>query len=161
MSRRHIHRWPDVESIIGGAFLVLIMLTLLAQASARILGVNLPITEEFARYQLFAIGFIGLSAAIVGDAHLGIDLIPLIFGVRGQWLARVLAHLLMIVLLIILFWLGVQFFLNQVASGRLWFSAPIPQWIVYTCYPVGCLLGILRLLERLAADVRNPAEGKR
>ena len=158
MARRPIHRWPDVESTIGGVFLVLIMVTLLAQASARILGVNLPITEEFARYQLFTIGFIGLSAAIVGDAHLGIDLVPLLFGARSQWVARVATHLLMITLLTILFWLGVQFYANQIVSKRLWFSAPISQWIVYTCYPVGCLLQFLRLVERLVADVRHPAE---
>jgi TRAP-type C4-dicarboxylate transport system permease small subunit len=88
-------------------------------------------------------------------------LIPLIFGARGQRVARVTTHLLMIVLLIILFWLGVQFYLNQIASKRLWFSAPVPQWIVYTCYPVGCLLGIIRLVERLATDGRNPPEGER
>jgi TRAP-type C4-dicarboxylate transport system permease small subunit len=153
-----IHRWSGFESIIGGSFLVLIMCTLLAQAAARILGVNLPITEEFARYQLYTIGFIGLSAAIVGDAHLGIDLVPLVLGVRGQWIARVSVHLLMIALLVILLWLGVQFYLNQIASKRLWFSAPIPQWIVYTCYPVGCFLGVLRLIERLVADIRHGAE---
>jgi len=155
MSRRHAHRWSEFESSIGGAFLVLIMLTLLAQAAARLLSINLPITEEFARYQLYTIGFIGLSAAIVGDAHIGIDLIPLFCGARGQRIVRVLTHLLMIGLLVILFWLGVQFLLNQFASKRLWFSAPIPQWIVYVCYPVGCFLGILRLIERLIADVRD------
>lgn len=134
---------------------MLIMLTLLAQAAARLLSINLPITEEFARYQLYTIGFIGLSAAIVGDAHIGIDLIPLFCSARSQRAIRVLTHLLMIGLLVILFWLGVKFFLNQFASKRLWFSAPIPQWIVYVCYPVGCFLGILRLIERLIADIRD------
>lgn len=154
MRKHAIHIWPEFENVIAGAFLVLVMLTLLAQASVRLLGLPLAMTEEFARYQLFVIGFIGLSGAIVGDAHLGIDVIRFIFGARIQRVARLLTYLLMIALLGILFWFGVEFVLRQIASKRLWFSAPLPQWIVYVCYPTGCLLGLFRLVERVLAEVR-------
>ena len=148
-------RWPDLENAISGAFLVLLIVTLLAQAAARLMGTGIPFTEEFARYQLFTLGFLAMSGAIIGDTHQAIDVLRFFVGAKARQVVRLAVYGLMLLTLAILCWLGMEFLLAQIKSGRRWFTAPFPQYIAYVCYPVGCALGVFRLLEKMTFSVRR------
>ena len=159
MTLPQVNRWSQGENCVGGVFFVLLLVTLLLQACARFLGITIPITEEFARYQLFTLAFVAMSGAIVSDTHQAIDLLRFFISPRAQRAVRLVVRLLMATLLAILLWLGIKFLLAQIASGRQWFSAPIPQWVAYVCYPVGCALGLFRLVEKILFQLRHWTEG--
>ena len=153
------NRWAQLENCVGGLFLVLLLVTPLMQACARFLGISIPITEEFGRYQLFTLAFLAMSGAIITDSHQSMDVLRFFVDPSTHRLVRLVIYLLMAFLLAVLLWLGVEFLVAQIASGRQWFSAPIPQWIAYVCYPVGCALGLFRLIEKIIYQLRHRGEG--
>lgn len=157
MKKKKIHL-SGIEDVICGVLLIGIVLTVLSQILARITGFVLPITEEFARYQLIWMTFIGISGAILVDAHIGINLLKYLLNKKMMLINSIIVKFLFGILLIFLFVFGNDLVIQNYVLNRLWASAPYPLYVVNLAIPVGSALGFIRIIQLIIIEIKGRKE---
>lgn len=122
--------------------------------------------EEFSRYTVVWMTFVGASVCVYRGIHIVVD----IWADRlGKWLDRgcvVLAHLISITFCLAMLVLGTRITLKVMLLSQKTIALGMPMWLVYAAIPVGALLMGLRFVEKLAAlhgadAPQAPAAGER
>lgn len=114
-------------------------------------GMTLYITEEFTRYSMVWMVFLGASLAVRENAHTRVELFVNFFpGKVRAWL-NLAAHLLFVIFLSFLVYEGciaLSFQFEQIIP-----TLGIPMFWFYLALPVGGVLMILNLLPKIRESV--------
>ena len=136
-----------VENYFVGVAIVAASLLLFINIILRyFFNANTTWAEEFVRYSMIWITFIGMSICFRRGIHFGVDiLIKSVSGEKAKWLQVVINLISMFfVSLIIYFGLEITFF--NFESGQITPSLGIEIFWVYLAIPVGGTLSLIHLI---------------
>lgn len=113
--------------------------------------------EEFVRYEIVWLVFVGGSVAARKGIHIGVDAVLHVLPEKAARAMRVAVGLICIAFCLALVWYGAEL-VQQTQMFRQRTSAmQAPFWIVQLAVPVGAGLMLIRFAERLWLDIRGVA----
>lgn len=145
-----------IEKTMIMIFLPIMCVTILINTLARITGLfidRLTWAEEFARYLMIWMAFIGAALVMQEDGHYKmtaiVDALP---GKTGK-LVKLVSLTVLIIFMMILAKVGIDCCLKIAAMGQKSPTLKIPMWIPYASIPVGMIMGILQMILREAIHI--------
>lgn len=118
-----------------------------------LLGASLPWSEEFARYSLVWITFLGGSIALKKRAHMGLQTLLDALPPKARNLIETITLIAILGFLSIVTLKGIQLaFFNMAQHSP---AMGLPVGIVYLAVPTGSLLMLVHVMEQLATLIRS------
>lgn len=123
-----------VEYLLFGLGLSMALIVALQVFCRYVLDASLFWSEELARYMLVWLSFFGATVAYYRNLHPGVDILTSRLSPSKQRLARLMVHLVCMLLSLVMIISGIRFawFIRQQISPAL----GIPKWIILTVIPV-------------------------
>lgn len=159
MLSRISNRLNNVTEAACCIFLLAMTLTVALQVICRyLLGAALTWSEEFSRYGLVWITFLGGAIAVKRGAHMGVEALVNVLSPKTRKIVELFTLLAVIGFLVIATMKGIQlalFNMNQHSPAM-----GVPMGAVYLAIPTGCLLMLVHASDELIALLRpsSPAE---
>jgi TRAP-type C4-dicarboxylate transport system permease small subunit len=122
-----------------------------------LLGAALTWSEEFARFGLVWITFLGAGIALRRRAHVGVQAIVELFSPRVRKIVQVFTIFAVVGFLVIATFKGMELALFNMKQYSP--AMGLPMGLVYLAIPSGCLVLIIQLAEQLLVLLR-PSSGK-
>lgn len=114
--------------------------------------------EEFIRYVMIWITFIGSAVCFRRGIHVGIDLLMEFLPFKGKRNLQFIINGLSIVFMILLIKFGVDLVLFSMQTGQISASLQLKTYWVYLAVPVGAGLSLLHLTVNTVSMIKNPEE---
>lgn len=111
--------------------------------------------EEFIRYAIIWITFIGGAICFRRGIHVGIDLLMESLPEKGQKLLSLFINVLAIILMLLLIKYGIDLVLFSMNTGQLTPALQINMYWAYLAIPVGALLSLIHLLINTYGMIRQ------
>lgn len=124
-------------------------------------GYSIKWAEEFARYVIVWITFIGGSYCVREHAHVGIDVLLMKFPISTRWKMETMLALLCLVYcgsLTMIGWLLLQ---SVIQSGQISPTMMIPMGWAYAAIPVGGLLMGIRYIQVVVGYLQHKERYKK
>jgi len=122
-----------------------------------LLGAALTWSEEFARFGLVWITFLGAGIALRRKAHVGVQAIVGLFSPGARKIVQVFTIFAVVGFLVIATFKGMELALFNMKQYSP--AMGLPMGLVYLAIPSGCLVLIIQLAEQLL-DLLRPSPGK-
>jgi len=122
-----------------------------------LLGAALTWSEEFARFGLVWITFLGAGIALRRRAHVGVQAIVELFSPGVRKIVQVFTIFTVVGFLLIATFKGMELALFNMKQYSP--AMGLPMGLVYLAIPSGCLVLIIQLAEQLL-DLLRPSPGK-
>lgn len=146
-------------------FLVILMALMVAVVFLATVGrytqlFAIPWSEEFARYCMVAIVYLGLMLASLQDRHFVVELLPLVFKnhpsiIKG---ARILNSLIMNVFALFMLSYGMDIVNKMLSQGKLSPMLKLPLGAMYSLVPIGIVLMAVFYTYRTVLQLRESKE---
>ena len=106
----------------------------------------LPIywAEEFVRYLMVWLIFIGASQVTLWGGHVAVDIVPRLLSKRGNAILAFLVNVICILFCVLLAYLSLKQMLRVKGAGQISPALEIPMWIAYLSIPAGTILMLIR-----------------
>lgn len=114
--------------------------------------------EEFTRYGVMWITFIGASVCIYKGAHLGIDTLISALEKRGIRFLTFLVYIVATIFSFLFFYLSLLMTIKIYETGQLSAVLRIPMFYVYAALPLSGLLMTLRFIQQIILEFQGPKE---
>jgi C4-dicarboxylate transporter, DctQ subunit len=117
----------------------------------------LPIywAEEFVRYLMVWLIFIGASQVTRWGGHVAVDIVPRVLSKRGNIILAFAVNLICIFFCIVLAYLSLKQMLRVKGAGQISPALEIPMWIAYLSIPAGTILMLIRFLQQFWARIQG------
>ncbi len=136
------------ELVVTGVCLICMVVFIAMQVFCRyVLNSPLSWTEEFARYLMIVMVFIGVSMAIKSNSHMGVSSFVDMLPNKIKYVIEFFGMAVMLVLYAALCYLGLTLMKGIFSSGQVSSVMRVPMWIFYSCFPVGFALSVIREIE--------------
>ena len=109
--------------------------------------------EEFTRYSIIWITFVGGSVAVRYGAHLAVSALLEVVNEKNKKLLTAIAYIVSIIFTVFLFIYGTQNTLAIKATKQLTPSMEIPAYWINLAIPVGGFLMTLRFIQAFVKDI--------
>lgn len=149
-----------IEDIFTSVLLLVITALLFINVILRIFGLSIDWAEEFSRYSIIWITFVGGSICIYKGAHIGIDSITTILSERGKNILSVFTVLMAILFTSIFIVKTFNLVSVVYRTGQLSSTLEVPMWIVYGAMPVGGALMLIRFIQELVKQIKVLRKGE-
>lgn len=116
---------------------------------------NTTWAEEFIRYAMIWIAFIGSSICFRRGIHVGVDLLLNSLKGKGKRLLHVYINLLAIVFMGFLVKFGVDLVMFSMSTGQITPSLKIKLYWIYLAIPIGAALSIFHIAVNTVQIIRN------
>lgn len=123
---------------------------------------SLPWSEEFSRYCMVWVVFVGVSAGIKTGAHMGVDALLLALPKQLRRVVEVGTKILTLAFCVIFFVVSLKLTIMLFKSGQKSATLFIPIAFAYLAIPVGFLGGVIRSVQLIVIQLQNwnaPQEG--
>lgn len=135
-----------IEDIFVGSALLMATLLLFINIILRyFFSANTTWAEEFIRYAMIWIAFIGASICFRKGIHVGVDLLINSLGLNGRRILQIYINLLSILFMALLVKFGLDLVIFSFNTGQITPSLKINMYWVYLAIPTGAILSILHL----------------
>lgn len=135
-----------IEEYFVGLLILLVSVGLFINIISReIFKYNFDGTEEFIRYSMIYITFIGMAICFRKGLHVGVDLLMTSLKTDRKRYLQLLINILALVFMIFLVKYGVDLVMFSYNSGQISPSLEIKTYMIYLAIPVGALLSILHI----------------
>lgn len=136
-----------VEDFFVGISILAATLVLFANIVLRFFfGANTSWAEEFIRYAMIWIAFIGSSICFRRGIHVGVDLLMNALSKKGKSFLQLYTNIIAIVFMGFLIKYGFDLVLFSMKTGQISPSLQIKTFWVYLAIPLGALLSIMHLV---------------
>ena len=138
----------DYTAIFSGVLVILLMIGVVANVSARSFGSSIIGTEEVSEYFLLWLTFAGTAWVLKRGKHVMIDVFTNRFSPKVAIALNIALALIAAVIFIFIFWYGLMSSLHYIQT-----KVYLPQvlkplrGVVYIIVPIGCLLLAIQLLR--------------
>ncbi|WP_226037837.1 TRAP transporter small permease [Aquibacillus saliphilus] len=151
-----MERLKKVEEVIIAMGLLVVTVLLFVNIVLRFgFSANRSWAEEFIRYVMIWITFIGASVCFRKGMHVGVDfLMDLLKGKTKKGL-QLFVNLICIVFMVFLIRYSIELVLFTQNTGQITPSLQIPLYYVYLAIPVGSALSLVHLLIQTIQLIRN------
>ena len=131
-----------LATMLGVAFLQVI--------ARSVLSISVSWTDELTRYLFIWLIFIGIAFSIRRAGHISIDTIYLFIKEDKKETYRKFLYILQIVFFAAVFFFSFNFMVSNFTNTSP--AMQLPMGYVYMSLPIGCILSILFLLEKIFID---------
>ncbi|MBW2595463.1 MAG: TRAP transporter small permease [Deltaproteobacteria bacterium] len=100
-------------------------------------------SEEYARYSMVLLVYIGVSQAIKKNSMIRVDIISS-FIPKARFSLDLIANIFSLIAAIILIWFGLKFTIWQYSTGQKSIAMELPMWIAFAIVPLGGSLMFMR-----------------
>lgn len=145
------------EAVCCGVLLAMTVVVVLQVICRYLLGAALTWSEEFARFGLVWITFLGAGIALRRRAHVGVQVIVELFSPGVRKMVQLFTIFTVVGFLIIATFKGMELALFNMKQYSP--AMGLPMGLVYLAIPSGCLVLIIQLAEQLL-DLLRPSPGK-
>ena len=145
------------EAVCCGVLLAMTVVVVLQVICRYLLGAALTWSEEFARFGLVWITFLGAGIALRRRAHVGVQAIVELFSPGVRKIVQVFTIFAVVGFLVIATFKGMELALFNMKQYSP--AMGLPMGLVYLAIPSGCLVLIIQLAEQLL-DLLRPSPGK-
>jgi TRAP-type C4-dicarboxylate transport system permease small subunit len=158
--RSLVERMERIQTWITFGFISVLTIAVFVQVFVRYV-LQRPLflwSEELARFGLIWMVFLGIGVGVKNDAHFAMDVLPPLLGKRWGGVVRLFNDLCMGTILLLLLVAGVRF-----TYFGLFQNSPnlevLMLW-VFISIPLGAILALIYLVERMQQRVRAMREGE-
>ncbi|TWT06564.1 TRAP transporter small permease [Planococcus sp. CPCC 101016] len=116
---------------------------------------NTSWAEEFIRYAMIWIAFIGSSICFRRGIHVGIDLLINYFSSKGSSLLQIYINLISLIFMFFLIKYGIDLVMFSMNSGQITPSLEIKTFWIYLAIPLGALLSVIHILHQTYLLLKN------
>lgn len=113
--------------------------------------------EEFVRYLMVWMIFIGASQVAVGGGHVSVDIVPRLLSKRANEFLAFFVNIVAILFCLVLSYYSLGQALRVKAAGQISPAMEMPMWIVYLSIPLGTFLMLLRYIYQLYLRIQGRA----
>ncbi|QUO36888.1 TRAP transporter small permease [Dysosmobacter sp. Marseille-Q4140] len=117
--------------------------------------------EEYARYCIITVTFVGLGVAVREKAHMRITAVYDCLGSLGKYMMDLLVNVVAFFVSGFLFYEGMRITIKVAVTAQISASLALPMWMLYATLPLGCALMMLRLVQVTVALVREHKKEER
>lgn len=114
--------------------------------------------EEYARFCIIGITFIGLGVAVREKAHMRITAVYDSLNPKYKYIMDLFVNGASLCIGIFLFYEGMRTTLKIALSGQISSSLALPMWVLYATVPLGCIMLVIRLIQCTADIVKKHRE---
>jgi C4-dicarboxylate transporter DctQ subunit len=143
------------ENVIGVSLLVVTFVLVINVFLRYIFNASSTWAEEFIRYVMIWITFIGSSVCFRRGIHVGIDFILSFTSKRASRFIHMFVTLMSILFMSFMLKYGLDLFLFSKNSGQITPAMQIPLYWVYLAIPLSSFLSIIHLIRILVNLIRN------
>ncbi len=111
--------------------------------------------EEFVRYLMVWMIFIGASQVTLWGGHVAVDIGPRLLSKRGNAVLAFIVNGICIFFCVVLAYLSLQQMLRVMRAGQISPALEIPMWIAYLSIPAGTILMLIRFLQQFWMRVQG------
>jgi TRAP-type C4-dicarboxylate transport system permease small subunit len=141
---------------LAGAFMVLILLSVLAGIFGRLLAIDTPGMDAYAGYSMAASSFLALAHTLRRGEHIRVTLVLQHLGARARWWLELAAHAIALCLTFALAWFSVRLvWLSRVYNDVSQGLDATPLWIPQIGMAAGAALLALAFAQGLVECVRG------
>jgi len=117
----------------------------------------LPIywAEEFVRYLMVWLIFMGASQVTLWGGHVAVDTVPRALSKRGNAILAFIVNVICILFCVVLAYLSVKQMMRVKGAGQISPALEIPMWIAYLSIPTGTVLMLFRFVQQLWARLQG------
>lgn len=137
------------ENVIGASLLVVTFVLVLNVILRYIFNASSVWAEEFIRYVMIWITFIGSSVCFRRGIHVGIDFILSFTSDRASRFIHMFVTLMSIFFMLLMFKFSFDLFLFSVNTGQITPAMQIPLYWVYLAIPLSSILSLIYLVRIL------------
>lgn len=150
-----------LEQWFIGTGLLIVTFVLFANVVLRyVFNSSLDWADEFSRYSIVWITFVGASVCIYRGAHIGVDAIVTFMSERGQKILSLIITVIAIIFSLFFTYQALSLVLKVMETGQVSATLGVPMLYIYGAMPVGGLLMTLRFTEQLWSIIKGKAGGK-
>jgi len=159
MLSRISNQLNSITEAVCCVFLLAMTLTVALQVICRyVLGAALTWSEEFSRYGLVWLTFLGGATAVKRGAHMGVEALVNALSPQTRKIVQLSTLFAVMGFLVIVTIKGIQlalFNMNQHSPAM-----GVPMGAVYLAIPTGCLIMLIHASEELIALIRTSSPEK-
>jgi C4-dicarboxylate transporter DctQ subunit len=135
------------EEIFVGVMILFACFVLFLNVVLRSMGYSMKWAEEFTRYTIVWLTFIGASICVRTNAHVGIDAFMSARSEKTQAIVKVVVNCIGIVFSLVLFVLGIEMVMQALRFNQKTAAMMISMAIPYAGIPLGCGLMAVRYVQ--------------
>ncbi|MFB4167369.1 TRAP transporter small permease [Virgibacillus sp. JSM 102003] len=144
------------EDVFVGTALIAATLVLFVNIVLRyFFDANTTWAEEFIRYAMIWIAFIGSSICFRRGIHVGVDLLINSVSKAGKKVLQVYINIIAVVFMIFLIKFGFDLVIFSMDTGQITPSLEIKMYWIYLAIPVGAILSIVHIITQTINLLRN------
>src|SRR5690625_1535341 len=149
--------YKNVEECFIGVTMIAVVLLLTVNIILRFFfSAGITWAEEFIRYAIIWITFIGGAICFRKGIHVGIDLFIDVLPQKGKTILSVVINVLAIILMILFIKYGIDLVIFSMNMGQLTPALQIKMYWAYLAIPVGSFLSLVHLLINTFGMIRQP-----
>lgn len=149
-----------IEKNITGFAIIVFTFAIFANVIGRkIFGNSITWAEELSRYLNIVVVFIGISAGVKFDAHIGVDAVEsLLIPKKYHKYMDVIRFAITLVFVVISAYLGMKMTMSMKNLGQKSAAMMLPLWIPYMALPIGLAMSAVRTLMKIIHIFIDKAE---
>lgn len=148
-----------IEEIFVSSAILFAGMVLFINVVTRYFGYSMKWAEEFTRYIIVWITFIGGSICVRQYAHVGIDAFISTLSNRSQEVVKFGVAIIGIIFSVVMTWLSFKMVQQAIQFNQKTAAMMIPMWIPYAGIPIGSLLMTIRYFQSAHKIFRNLKSG--
>jgi C4-dicarboxylate transporter DctQ subunit len=146
-----------------GVLLLATCVILFLNVVLRSLGYSMKWAEEFTRYAIVWITFMGSAICVERNMHVGIDALPSHLNERARTVLKVVVDVIGLLFSVVMVVLGVQMVAQAIRFQQKTAAMMISMAIPYIGIPLGCVLMVVKYFEQIWLGIKRlaawPKEG--
>lgn len=148
--------FKKIEEGFVGVTMILVLVLLTVNIILRFFfSAGISWSEEFIRYAIIYITFIGGAICFRRGVHVGIDVFMEYLSKRGQKVLQIILNVLAIIFMVLLIKYGTDLVLFSKGTGQLAPALQIKMYWAYLAIPIGSLLSLIHLMIQTYGMVKK------
>lgn len=146
------------QYLIGILLLVTILLLFVNVVMRYVFSANITWAEEFSRYAIVWITFIGTSVCVYIGGHITVDSIHGILSEKNNRILAIVIYVVSIVFALALTWFSIKLTVNSIRTKQTMPGMGIQMAWAYLAMPVGSILLAIRYFNELIEEIAKGGE---
>lgn len=147
-----------IEQYFIGILLLIVAVVLFISVVLRLFYSSIMWAEEFARYAVVWITFVGASVCIYKGAHIGIDVFLQMLSNKGKKVLLVFTIIFSTIFALLFTYSSFKITMNIHETKQYSSTMGIPMSLAYAAMPIGGILMVLRFIEELMKLVKEEGD---
>lgn len=142
-----------IEQYFIGILILIITMILFINVVLRYFNMSFEWAEEFARYGIVWVTFIGASVCIYKGAHIGVDALLSFLSNRGKKVLTLITIILAVIFTAFFTLQSLNLTLKVLETGQVSSTIEVSMAYIYGAMPVGGALMLIRYIQQLIKTI--------